>query len=75
MAHFSDIINDGIDSQPVSEKLRCLGAIREMIKLAKSYISNGLPQVVIVDLFMSLRPNNLLDIGMLAICNTIQGSV
>ena len=48
MAHFSDIINDGIDSQPVSEKLRCLGAIREMIKLAKSHISNGLHQVLCV---------------------------
>ena len=45
MANFSDIINDGSDSQPVSEKLRCLGAIQEMLKLAKNYISNGLPQV------------------------------
>ena len=75
MAHFSDIINDGIDSQPVSEKLRCLGAIREMIKLAKSYISNGLPQVVMIDLLTSLHPDNLLDIRMLAICNAIQGSM
>ena len=75
MAHFSDIINDGIDSQPVSEKLRCLGAICEMIKLAKSHISNGLPQVVIVNLFVSLCADNLLDIGVLAICNTIQSSM
>ena len=75
MAHFSDIVNEGTDSQPVSEKLRSLGAIREMIKLAKSYISNGLPQVLMVNRFTLLHPNDLLDIGMLAVCNTIQGSV
>ena len=45
MAHFADTINDGKGPQPISEKLRCLGAIREMIALAESYISNGLPQV------------------------------
>ena len=46
MANFSDVINDGKESQPMSEKLRCLGAIQEMLKLAKNYISNGLPQVL-----------------------------
>ena len=45
MAHLSDTINDGKGPQPSSEKKRCLGAIREMIKLGKSHISNGLPQV------------------------------
>ncbi len=45
MALLADIINDGKGPQPVLEKMRCLGAIREMIKLAKNYVSNGLPQV------------------------------
>lgn len=46
MANLSDVINDGRDLQSISEKLRCLGAIKEMLKLAKNYISNGLPQVL-----------------------------
>lgn len=45
MALLADTINDGKGPQPVLEKIRCLGAIREMIKLAKSYVTNGLPQV------------------------------
>ena len=58
MAHLSDTINDGLDSQPVPEKLRCLGAIREMLKLAGNYIGNGLPQVLrLLDLFMPLLTN------------------
>lgn len=48
MAHLADTINDGKGPQPVSEKIRCLGAVREMIKLSKSYVSNGLPQVISV---------------------------
>ena len=45
MALLADTINDGKGPQPVLEKVRCLGAIREMIKLAQSHVSNGLPQV------------------------------
>ena len=45
MALLADTINDGKGPQPILEKSRCLGAIREMIKLAKSHVSNGLPQV------------------------------
>lgn len=45
MALLADTINDGKGPQPILEKMRCLGAIREMIKLAKSHVSNGLPQV------------------------------
>ncbi len=45
MAHLADTINDGKEPQPVSEKIRCLHAVREMIILGKSHISNGLPQV------------------------------
>lgn len=46
MALLADIINDGKGPQPVLEKIRCLGAIREMVKLAKGHVSNGLPQVL-----------------------------
>ena len=45
MALLADTINDGKGPQPILEKIRCLSAIREMIKLAKSHVSNGLPQV------------------------------
>lgn len=45
MALLADTINDGKGPQPLLEKMRCLGAIREMIKLAKSHVTNGLPQV------------------------------
>lgn len=46
MAHLADTITDGKGPQPIPEKVRCLGAVREMITLAKSHISNGLPQVI-----------------------------
>ena len=45
MALLADTINDGKGPQPIAEKVRCVGAVREMIKLAKSHVSNGLPQV------------------------------
>ena len=45
MALLADTINDGKGPQPILEKIRCLGAIREMIKLSKNHVSNGLPQV------------------------------
>ena len=45
MALLADTINDGKGPQPMPEKIRCLGAIREMIKLARSHVSNALPQV------------------------------
>ena len=47
MAYLADTINDGRAPQPTSEKLRCLGAIQEMVKLARGSLSNGLPQVII----------------------------
>lgn len=46
MAQLSDTINDGKEPQPVSEKNRCLRAVREMVLLAKNHISHGLPQVI-----------------------------
>lgn len=45
MDQISNVINDVRVLQPSVEKKRCLGAIREMIRLARSYISNALPQV------------------------------
>ena len=46
MALLADAINDGKGPQPLLEKLRCLKAIREMITLARSHVSSGLPQVM-----------------------------
>ena len=68
MAHFSDTINDGLDSQPMLEKLRCLGAIREMLTLAKSHISSGLPQVVLQWSLLLVYANNPIDLGMSTVC-------
>lgn len=45
LALLADTINDGKGPQPLLEKIRCLGAIREMIRLAKGHVANGLPQV------------------------------
>jgi len=45
MDQVTSVINDVRVIQPVAEKKRCLGAIREMVKLAKSYIASALPQV------------------------------
>lgn len=45
MAIIADTINDGKGPQPNLERIRCLGAIGEMIRLAKGQVSNGLPQI------------------------------
>ena len=45
MALLADAINDEKGPQPVLEKKRCLRAIREMVKVAKGHIGNGIPQV------------------------------
>lgn len=53
----------------MSEKLRSLGAIQEMLKLAKNYISNGLPQVIpSICLRYCTRLPTEKDICMLAVC-------
>ena len=69
MAHFSDTINDGLDSQPMLEKLRCLGAIREMLTLAKNHISSGLPQVVWHCFLFPVHANNRVDLGLSTVCH------
>lgn len=45
MACLSDTINESKGMQTVTEKMRCLRAILEMIRLAKSNINIALPQV------------------------------
>lgn len=45
MAHLTDVINDGRGLQSIPEKRRCLGAIREMISIARRNVSTALPQV------------------------------
>jgi len=45
MALLSDIIGEKNGLQSLSEKKRSIGAIRELIKLAKSHVCNALPQV------------------------------
>lgn len=72
MALLADTINDGKGPQPVLEKIRCLGAIREMTKLAKSHVSNGLPQVSSLHfrfLGSSTKWNLLVDMRMSSICH------
>ena len=75
MANLSDVINDGRDSQSISEKLRCLGAITEMLKLAKNYISNGLPQVLVQNAFNLLILTSPADFRMSAVCHREPGSM
>ena len=57
MALLSDTINDIQGPQPLTEKQRCIGAICEMIKLARSHISNALPQVCTLSNFVFERSN------------------
>lgn len=45
MACLSDTINESKGMQIVAEKMRCLRAIQEMIKIAKGNVNNALPQV------------------------------
>ncbi|KAK8184448.1 hypothetical protein BC567DRAFT_246964 [Phyllosticta citribraziliensis] len=44
MAYFSDMIDNPKDPKPISERIKCLGALEEMISLAESSVSVGLPQ-------------------------------
>ncbi|KAL8699738.1 MAG: hypothetical protein Q9224_001285 [Gallowayella concinna] len=45
MAHLSDTINECKGPQIMSEKIRCLRAIQEMMKVAYSHVNNALPQI------------------------------
>ena len=44
MQQLSDVISEEKGPQPISDRLRCVGAIQEMIALAKSHLCNALPQ-------------------------------
>ncbi|KAH7045160.1 hypothetical protein B0J12DRAFT_669729 [Macrophomina phaseolina] len=45
MAHFSNFIDSSKDPQPLSERNRYLGAIEELVILAKTNVSPALPQI------------------------------
>ncbi len=45
MAHLSDTINESKGVQITAEKIRCLRAVQEMMRVAKSHVNNALPQV------------------------------
>ncbi|KAL9039802.1 MAG: hypothetical protein Q9180_002315, partial [Flavoplaca navasiana] len=45
MAHLSDTINENKGVQIVAEKIRCLRAIQEMMRVGKSHVNNALPQI------------------------------
>ncbi|KAL8715001.1 MAG: hypothetical protein Q9220_000958 [cf. Caloplaca sp. 1 TL-2023] len=45
MAHLSDTINESKGLQIPAERIRCLRAIREMMRIAKSNVNNALPQI------------------------------
>lgn len=46
MAQFSNLIDSPKDPQPLSERNKYLGAIEELIFLAKANVSPALPQVI-----------------------------
>ncbi|KAK7608921.1 hypothetical protein JOL62DRAFT_524081 [Phyllosticta paracitricarpa] len=45
MAYFSDMIDNSKDPKPKTERINCLGALEDMISLAGSSVSVGLPQI------------------------------
>lgn len=45
MAHLANIIEQPKDSQPLTEKQRCLKAIEEMLRLGRAHAVVALPQV------------------------------
>ncbi|KAL8641328.1 MAG: hypothetical protein Q9228_001843 [Teloschistes exilis] len=45
MAHLSDIINESKGLQVATDKIRCLRAIQEMMRVARDNVTNALPQI------------------------------
>ncbi|KAF2813925.1 protein kinase rad3 [Mytilinidion resinicola] len=45
MAHFSEVLDAPHETHPVQERRRCVGAIEEMINLAKGHVNIALPQI------------------------------
>lgn len=46
VARLSEIINDPRDEHPIQEKVRCVKAFEELVKLAKSHARTARPQVI-----------------------------
>ncbi|KAL8774572.1 MAG: hypothetical protein Q9209_000945 [Squamulea sp. 1 TL-2023] len=45
MSHLSDTINESKGTQIIAEKIRCLKAVQEMLRVAKTHVNNALPQI------------------------------
>ncbi|KAL8694218.1 MAG: hypothetical protein Q9218_001105 [Villophora microphyllina] len=45
MAHLSDVINESKGLQVVTEKIRCLRAIQEMMRVGRGNVTSALPQI------------------------------
>lgn len=43
--HFSESLREPNAMTPLSDKVRCLTAVKEMLELAKGWVADGLPQV------------------------------
>ena len=55
MANFSEVLDAPRANQPLLERKRCVGAIGEIISLAKDDTSLALPQVILHPLFKILN--------------------
>ena len=55
MQQLSDVISEAREPQPLSDRQRCVGAIQEMIILARSHLCNALPQVSLRTIIRSNR--------------------
>ena len=60
IAHISEVFDDPHEMHPVTERRRCVGAIEEMIHLAKAHVSIALPQVCLFIPFLQTMALNFL---------------
>ena len=60
IAHFSEVFDDPHETHPVTERRRYVGAIEEMINLAKAHVSIALPQVRLFIPFLQTMALNFL---------------
>ena len=77
MAYLSDTINENKGVQITAEKIRCLRAIQEMIKIAKSNVNNALPQVFTLPRTLCIHRLTMLriDLRMFTLCDRECGAV
>ncbi|KAL8790468.1 MAG: hypothetical protein Q9213_000620 [Squamulea squamosa] len=45
MSHLSDTINESKGTQIIAEKIRCLKAVQELLRVAKAHVNYALPQI------------------------------